>query len=84
MSLLNNDGFTKYASPELALGFDNIAQQFITTQILDTANIVVDEEITLWVKIGNDKEKIIIPPDFRKSDCTEGIAFTIIFSNNKL
>lgn len=74
------DGHASYGAPEMDIGLDSTAHQ-ATDRLETSKSIVIGEEIPLIVKIGNSESKISIPSDFRTSNCTNGIAFTITFSN---
>lgn len=80
---LDENGHVKYSSPEVNIGFENTAQK-ISHKITKPVDITVGKEITLWVKIGNDGNGISVSDDFRNSDCTAGIAFTVTFSNKEI
>ncbi len=60
--------------------FDSTTQQgsYKMTSITD---IIIDEEIVLWSKIGNNGNGLSMNDDFRNADCTAGMAFTITFSD---
>lgn len=53
-------------------------------QLSDTTEIKVNEEIPLWVKIGDDGNGVTVSRDFRRLDCTAGMAATITFSDKEL
>lgn len=80
---LDESGHIKYSAPEMDIDFENTTQQ-LSNKVTNPTDIIVGEEIPLWVKIGNTQNGISIPTDFRSSNCTAGIAFTVTFSNKEL
>ena len=63
--------------------FDSTTQQG-SYKITSTTDIIIDEEIVLWCKIGNVGNGLAITSDFRNADCTAGMAFTVTFSDEVL
>lgn len=80
---IDEGGHMKYSAPEINIDFENTKQQ-LSNKITHPTHIIVGEEIPLWVKIGNNQNGISIPTDFRSSNCTAGIAFTVTFSNKEI
>lgn len=80
---LDDGGYIKYSAPEMDFDFKNTTQQ-LSNKVTNPTDIIVGEEIPLWVKIGNNENGISIPSDFRSSNCTAGIAFTVTFSDKEL
>lgn len=80
---IDESGHIKYSAPEMNISFENNMQQ-ISNKVTNPTDIIVGEEIPLWVKIGNNENGISIPTDFRSSNCTAGIAVTVTFSNQEI
>lgn len=78
--LIDENGHIKYSASEMKMSFENTTQQ-LSNKITHPTDIIVGEEIPLWVEIGNNEDEISIPTDFRSSNCTAGIAVTVTFSN---
>lgn len=80
---MDDGGYIKYSAPEMDIDFENTTQQ-LSNKVTNPTDIIVGEEIPLWVKIGNNENEISTPADFRNSNCTEGVAFTVTFSDKEL
>lgn len=80
---IDESGHIKYSAPDLDIGFENTAQQ-LSHAITNPTNFIIGEEIPLWVKIGNNENAISIFDNFRSSNCTAGIAFTVTFSDKEI
>ena len=76
---LDDSGVMGYNSDTTYDAFDSTTQQG-SYKITSTTDIIIDEEIILWCKIGNNGNGLAINNDFRNADCTAGIAFTVTFS----
>lgn len=80
-------GFTKYGLLEPGMDFSN--STFVASnRISEPTQIVLNEEIPLWVKVGTDKDSIqtgaFSSSDFRNFDCNAGIAVTVTFYDEKI
>ena len=81
--MMDDSGFTGYQADSPYNEFENTTQQG-SYKITSSVDIISDEEITLWSKIGNNENGLAISPDFRNADCTAGMTFTVVFSNQVL
>lgn len=77
---LDDSGHSKLASPIDYADFSATTQQ-LAGRLEDSTPIALNEEITLWAKIGNSSGSISLGEDFRTADCTTGVAVTITFSD---
>lgn len=80
---IDKNGHVKFSAPDVYTGFSDTMQQ-TSTCLSNPTDIVLNTEIPLWVKIGNNKDGISISDNFRNSDCTAGIAVTVVFSDKVL
>ena len=80
---IDESGHMKYSAPYLNIDFENTTQQ-LSHKITNPTDIRVGNEIPLWVKIGNNDSKISITDNFRSSNCSAGIAFTVTFSDKEV
>lgn len=81
--VIDETGHVKSTSPEMPVGFADTKHQ-ISTRLQQPTKIALNTEIPLWVKIGNNDDRISIDDNFRDSNCTAGIAVTITFSDKTL
>lgn len=77
---IDENGHVKHTSPDIYNGFSDTRQQ-ASTSLSESTEIVLNTEIPLWVKIGNNEDTISISKDFRDSICTAGVAVTVTFSD---
>ena len=80
---MDDSGIIGYNSDAVYDAFDSTTQQG-SYKITSATDIIMDEEIVLWSKIGNNGNGLAITSDFRNADCTAGMAFTVTFSDEVL
>ena len=84
------DGYDIYAGgicsydAEMSYGGFSDTKGWGAYQLSDTTENRVNEEIPLWVKIGDDGNGVSVSKNFREVDCQAGIAATITFSDEEL
>lgn len=79
----DDSGFISYLSDEVYSEFSNTTQ-IGTYKLTNSTPILKDTEITLWSKIGNNENGMSTNKEFRNADCSAGMAFTIVFSEEKI
>lgn len=74
----DDSGFIRssYEVEELAFNEDVIS---LINHIQDAEEITLNEEITLWYKVGSNTGQIEATSDFRNVECSDGFAVTITF-----
>ncbi len=77
---MGDEGFVESASIDVNQDFEDTIHQ-ASWKMDEPVNILAGQEITLWTEIGNNSEGISITENFRESDCTEGIAISVVFSD---
>lgn len=75
---MEENGHTKASYKIEELQFKN-SRGSIIQQIESPTDIKMNQEMTLWYKVGTDKDAMEATGDFRKIKCTDGFAVTITF-----
>lgn len=58
-------------------------QMIGTSKLAQETEIIPEQEIALWVKVGTEKNALsMVLEDFRLLDCESGLAVTVTFSTN--
>ena len=73
----------KYSSPELDNNFEKCIST-ISSRIEGETQIIMNEEIPIWMKIGSGSSSIEnynITDDFRTIDCDAGVVVTLTVSD---
>lgn len=78
--LMKENGYSKSSFQVEKLAFENSHLSQIN-HISNSEKLEVNQEITLWYKVGTDKDYIGVSNDFREANCTEGFAITLTLSD---
>ena len=80
---IDKTGHVKYSSPELDNNFEKCIST-ISSRIEGETQIIMNEEIPIWMKIGSGSSSIEnynITDDFRTIDCDAGVVVTLTVSD---